>query len=735
MDNTAEAEYARCKTSVWWDIENCAVPKGCDAHGITLKLSTALANMNYCGPLSISSYGNTDLIPKAVQHALSSTGISLNHVPSGRKDASDKKILVDMFLWVVENPPPANIMLISGDIDFSDALHRLRMRRYNILLAHPQKISPSLVASAKTSWLWRSLLASGSSLTQCESSGILDISEITSEDVSEHVLSTQPVDSRSGSSKDPCSKLKGLIYVPKAPNELLVKERKGKKLQKNCSENFSGKEHASQWELKQNLELLGKPEHMAAPPSDCHEKHMEIKNNVVEAGVEASSHFNSSSVEKKQAEALVDDAETVEDQEEPMKKCLEKKNNELIETTIKTSERSELENALAGPSEKLEEDMNKKKKRRKKKKNTVIEEDKAEEEPYVCSICNVICDSPAVFESHLKGRKHAATIEKLTEGLLDDKNIQEVIIQDNGQLIDITEEIQFKHGEASENIQEEMQERCGISEWSVGEFSQAFGDVVENDYTSLPNEVTELNSEFWSPKEAREWIDAIFNTPELSQDANLTREFERILNQSLEMKNSGDTAGITEHPEEFMDKVAKDKAEPEAYVCSICSVVCVCPIVFESHLMGRRHAAKVLFDDKKILEESLKEKDHPRDTKESIKEGVGQVIPSAEFQEPKEARERLDSIALLEDASKQTVVEAGSVSKRVEEENGTQTRVCDWCNVTCTSQMDFYSHLTGKKHASTVKKYEPVVKKQAAVSAVVKKQAGNKFAYVKKNGP
>lgn len=82
--------------------------------------------------------------------------------------------------------------------------------------------------------------------------------------------------------------------------------------------------------------------------------------------------------------------------------------------------------------------------------------------------------------------------------------------------------------------------------------------------------------------------------------------------------------------------------------------------------------------------------------------------------------------------SKQTVVEAGSTSERVEEEKGTQTRVCGWCNVTCSSQMDFYSHLTGKKHAATVKKYEPVVKKQAAV---VKKQAGTKFAYVRKNGP
>lgn len=79
----AEGEYAGAKTSVWWDIENCAVPKSWDAHEIGLKLNSELMKMNYCGPLSISAYGNTNLISKSVQQALSSTGISLNHVPSG----------------------------------------------------------------------------------------------------------------------------------------------------------------------------------------------------------------------------------------------------------------------------------------------------------------------------------------------------------------------------------------------------------------------------------------------------------------------------------------------------------------------------------------------------------------------------------------------------------------------------------------------------------------------------
>jgi len=87
----------------------------------------------------------------------------------GVKDASDKKILVDMLFWAVDNPAPANYLLISGDRDFSNALHQLRLRRYNILLAQPQKASAPLVAAAKSVWLWTSLLAGGPPLTNGES--------------------------------------------------------------------------------------------------------------------------------------------------------------------------------------------------------------------------------------------------------------------------------------------------------------------------------------------------------------------------------------------------------------------------------------------------------------------------------------------------------------------------------------------------------------------------------------
>lgn len=68
---------------------------------------------------------------------------------------------MDMLLWAVDNPAPANYLLISDDRDFSNALHQLSMRRYNILLAQPPQFSPSLFAAAKVVWLWSTLSAGG----------------------------------------------------------------------------------------------------------------------------------------------------------------------------------------------------------------------------------------------------------------------------------------------------------------------------------------------------------------------------------------------------------------------------------------------------------------------------------------------------------------------------------------------------------------------------------------------
>lgn len=139
----------------------------------------------------------------------------------GAKDASDKKILVNMFCWALDNPAPANCMLISGDRDFSDALHQLRLRRYNVLLAQPRKASVPLVHAARTVWLWTSLSAGGSPLSRNESLQLIanatpptSGSEIS---IQEFVPSSQPLDSNSDTRRILDNKFK-VKYLPKPSN-------------------------------------------------------------------------------------------------------------------------------------------------------------------------------------------------------------------------------------------------------------------------------------------------------------------------------------------------------------------------------------------------------------------------------------------------------------------------------------------------------------------------------------
>lgn len=87
----ADGEYAAAKTSVWWDIENCQVPRVCDPHLIAQNISSALAAVGYRGPVSISAFGDANNITPTVLQALSSTGIALNHVPSGKRSDRESR--------------------------------------------------------------------------------------------------------------------------------------------------------------------------------------------------------------------------------------------------------------------------------------------------------------------------------------------------------------------------------------------------------------------------------------------------------------------------------------------------------------------------------------------------------------------------------------------------------------------------------------------------------------------
>lgn len=153
-----KGDDCKSKISIWWDIHNCGVPTNVDPHFIAQNLSSALQQADLTGPIEINVFGDTKILDYVTQKALSDTGITLNHVPRGNKDAADKAILVAMLLWALDHPPPAHILLVSGDGDFANALHRLRLKRYNILLACPViHVQPALLGAAKKVWYWKDL--------------------------------------------------------------------------------------------------------------------------------------------------------------------------------------------------------------------------------------------------------------------------------------------------------------------------------------------------------------------------------------------------------------------------------------------------------------------------------------------------------------------------------------------------------------------------------------------------
>lgn len=63
----------------------------------------------------------------------------------------------DLVSWIAQNPPPAHFFLLSGDEDFANVLHRLRMSNYNVLLSCPDSGAKMLRSAATYMWPWEDL--------------------------------------------------------------------------------------------------------------------------------------------------------------------------------------------------------------------------------------------------------------------------------------------------------------------------------------------------------------------------------------------------------------------------------------------------------------------------------------------------------------------------------------------------------------------------------------------------
>ncbi|KAI5070754.1 hypothetical protein GOP47_0015097 [Adiantum capillus-veneris] len=142
--------------AILWDIENCPVPGDVNADDVAGNIRMALrVHPAVKGAVTMfSAYGDFNHFPRRLREGCQRTGVNLIDVPNGKKDASDKAILVDMFLFALDNPPPCTILLISGDVDFAPALHKLGQRGYTMVLAIPAGVGVSSVLCNAGRFVW-----------------------------------------------------------------------------------------------------------------------------------------------------------------------------------------------------------------------------------------------------------------------------------------------------------------------------------------------------------------------------------------------------------------------------------------------------------------------------------------------------------------------------------------------------------------------------------------------------
>ncbi|KAK8398550.1 hypothetical protein O3P69_004010 [Scylla paramamosain] len=132
---------------VFWDIENCQVPKGLSATHVVQAIRTRFFSnhrevefMCVCDTLK----ENTTILEE-----LNDAQVNVMHVGSTVKNAADDKLLQSMRRFADIHGPGATIVLISGDSNFATELYDLRYRKnLHVILVHNAHAQDSLKLSA-----------------------------------------------------------------------------------------------------------------------------------------------------------------------------------------------------------------------------------------------------------------------------------------------------------------------------------------------------------------------------------------------------------------------------------------------------------------------------------------------------------------------------------------------------------------------------------------------------------
>ncbi|XP_065659913.1 meiosis regulator and mRNA stability factor 1-like isoform X2 [Hydra vulgaris] len=135
---------------VFWDIENCQVPKNKSALAIVKKLR----DRYYPGrkEAEFICVCDTKKEKEDVLDDLNKAQVNVIHINASSKNAADLKLMQQLRRFALSNPSPATVLLLSGDINFVNDLSDLRYRHnLHIILLHNKQASQALLQCAHES--------------------------------------------------------------------------------------------------------------------------------------------------------------------------------------------------------------------------------------------------------------------------------------------------------------------------------------------------------------------------------------------------------------------------------------------------------------------------------------------------------------------------------------------------------------------------------------------------------
>lgn len=145
--------------SVFWDIENCAVPANVSAYDVVKQVRDWFYDGHREVEFTVAC--DTSAIKASLLDELNDAHVNVVHVSHNQKNAADDKLRIKLRQFAdMYKLSGSKVVLISGDVDFAPELHDMHYRQLiNVVLIHNAQAKRSLIDAANKSILYSDFIA------------------------------------------------------------------------------------------------------------------------------------------------------------------------------------------------------------------------------------------------------------------------------------------------------------------------------------------------------------------------------------------------------------------------------------------------------------------------------------------------------------------------------------------------------------------------------------------------